>query len=273
MMNPSIFRNRGRSGFTLIEAVIVITLTGIIGAVVAIFISAPVKAYFDVARRAEITDVADGAVRRIARDIHLALPNSVRVTDSNHTIEFLLTHTGGRYRIEKGVGTDDPLDFDATDTSFDVLGSVSDMVQNVDQIVIYNLGISGADAYVGDNRVTYTGTSGTVSNITFGAKQFPFDSPGHNFHVVSGAVTYRYDTVARTLTRYSGYTITSGTPTLSGAAVIATNVTDCVFTYDAGLTQRSGLVTMRISIASTSTTGGGTETVSLYHAVHVNNAP
>ncbi|HJW54946.1 MAG TPA: prepilin-type N-terminal cleavage/methylation domain-containing protein, partial [Burkholderiaceae bacterium] len=66
-------------GFTLLEAIIVIAITGIIAAVVAVFIVKPVQGYVDSARRAEMTDTADTALRRISRDLHLALPNSVRV--------------------------------------------------------------------------------------------------------------------------------------------------------------------------------------------------
>ncbi|TAN77825.1 MAG: type II secretion system protein, partial [Gallionella sp.] len=60
--------------------VMVIVITGIIGSMVAVFIKAPVQQYFDVARRADMTDTADTALRRITRDLRLALPNSVRVT-------------------------------------------------------------------------------------------------------------------------------------------------------------------------------------------------
>ena len=66
-------------GFTLIEAVMVITITGIVAAMVAIFIRTPIQSYFDLERRVEMTDTADTALRRIARDSRLALPNSVRV--------------------------------------------------------------------------------------------------------------------------------------------------------------------------------------------------
>ena len=69
----------GQHGFTLIEAIMVITITGIIAAVVAIFIRQPVDAYLDTARRAALTDIADTTARRIGRDLQGALPNSVRV--------------------------------------------------------------------------------------------------------------------------------------------------------------------------------------------------
>ncbi|NCN89388.1 MAG: prepilin-type N-terminal cleavage/methylation domain-containing protein, partial [Gallionella sp.] len=53
-------------GFTLIEMIVVIVITGIIAGIVAIFIKAPVQGYVDSARRAELTDIADTAVRRLA---------------------------------------------------------------------------------------------------------------------------------------------------------------------------------------------------------------
>ena len=111
---------RRQRGFTLVEAVVVIAITGIIASVVAVFIRAPIEGYFDAARRAELTDVADTAVRRFSRDVHLALPNSVRITSTPSTIaiEFLLTSAGGRYRAEPGVPGDDILDFTQDDQSF-----------------------------------------------------------------------------------------------------------------------------------------------------------
>lgn len=261
-------------GFTLVEAVIVIAITGIIAAVVAIFIQAPVKGYFDSARRAEMTDIADTALRRMSRDVHRALPNSVRITNGGRSMEFLLTSAGGRYRVAMGAAGNDILDFTQNDTSFDLLGPAlafaptTTALQN--QIVIYNLGIPGADAYAGDNRRSYAGGAG--SNIQINSTSpFPFDSPSHSFQVVDTPVSYRCDPAAgvNTLTRYSGYPIAAlqPDPPASGGALLAQNVSDCRFVYEAGITERSGLASMRLSLTQDG------ETVSLYHEVHVNNVP
>jgi MSHA biogenesis protein MshO len=96
-MMRSIQAKTCQRGFTLIEMIVVITITAIISAVVAVFLRAPIQGYFDASRRADLTDTADSAMRRISRDLHLALPNSVRVSSSgNPAIEFLQTRTGGR---------------------------------------------------------------------------------------------------------------------------------------------------------------------------------
>ena len=115
MMNS----RRQLRGFTLVEMIVVIVITGIIGGIVAIFIRAPVQGYVDSARRAEMTDIADTAMRRISRDLRLALPNSVRVTStcSGPTtcyVEFIPTTGGGRYRDSKdSSGNGNPLIFTA----------------------------------------------------------------------------------------------------------------------------------------------------------------
>ncbi len=255
----------------------VIVITGIIGGIVAVFLKAPVQQYMDVARRAEMTDIADTALRRITRDLRLALPNSVRVAgtcDGTATcfIEFLPTSGGGRYRA--GLPGDE-LDFLAADTSFEVLGPIPAAVAG-DQIVVYNLGITGADAYAGDNRTAYGSTAGTILNIT--SKLFPFDSPGHRFHVISTPVSYACDG-AGTLWRYWGYAIQAAQPAsvaaldaliaVQGArARLATNVSSCRFAYDANVVaQRSGLVNIHLAITKDG------ETATLYNAAHVSNQP
>ena len=49
---------RRASGFTLVEAVLVIMLTGVVAVMAGTFIKAPVTSYADQARRAELGDAA-----------------------------------------------------------------------------------------------------------------------------------------------------------------------------------------------------------------------
>ncbi len=266
---------RCSAGFTLVEIVVVIVITGVISASVAVFLRHPVQGYVDAARRAEMSDSADTALRRMARDIKLALPNSIRLTDGGKTLELLLTRTGGRYRTE-GPGF---LDFTQVATSVTQLGPLASGVgQSIvvgDQLVIYNLGIAGADAYTADNSATITGIDNTLPNepvLHFTARQFPFESPDARFQVVSGAVTYACE--GSNLTRYSGYAINSVQPTaasLAGStaarALAASNVSACVFSYTPGVTARAGVVALTLKI----TISG--ESVQLYQEAHVSNVP
>jgi MSHA biogenesis protein MshO len=294
---------RIQDGFTLVEMIMVIVITGIIGGMVAVFLKAPIDQYMDVARRADMTDIADTALRRIGRDLRLALPNSVRVTvvGNNTFLEFLPTTGGGRYRAgaalagaSAGCGSlgSDVLDFTAADTCFEVLGPMPNMVAGAtpDQVVVYNLGIPrpatcpaplpaqcGSDAYQGDNRAAYVATN--ASTITIAARQFPFDSPGRRFQVISRPVTYvcapAPNGINGTLTRYWGYPIQSAQPTALGTltsvnpgAMLAGNVSNCRIGYDAAVVaQRSGLVTMNLGITESG------DTVTLYSATHVSNEP
>ncbi|MEE8613800.1 MAG: type II secretion system protein, partial [Roseateles sp.] len=67
-------------GFTLIEAVMVIAITGVVIGIVALFIAPATTAYFSSSARAQLGDAADTALRRIARDLAQSLPNSARVS-------------------------------------------------------------------------------------------------------------------------------------------------------------------------------------------------
>ncbi|MBI5918897.1 MAG: type II secretion system protein [Nitrosomonadales bacterium] len=264
---------RSQSGFTLVEMVLVITITGILGSMVAVFLRAPVQGYVDSARRAELTDIADTALQRMTRDLRQSLSNSLRVTGAcNGTgacyLEFLPAKGGGRYRTE---APGDVLDFTLADTSFEVLGPLPAIAAG-DSVVIYNLGIAGASAYANDNRAAYTSQAG--STLTVASKLFPFDSPGNRFQVINTPVTYLCDPANGTLRRYWGYAIQAAQPSSTAAAPLATasnallasNVSSCTFTYDT-TSQRIGLVTLRLTVTESG------ESVTLYNAVHVNNIP
>lgn len=286
---------RTQDGFTLVEMVMVIVITGIIGGMVAVFLKAPIQQYIDVGRRADMTDIADTALRRIGRDLRLALPNSVRVTTGTcpggagtcSFLEFLPTSGGGRYRADvassgasAGCGSlaADVLDFSTADTCFEVLGGMPPGFTFAagDLVAVYNLGIPGANAYFAQNTAAINVAGSTTAIIKLNAATllpFPFTSPYARFDIINQAASYVCDTTGKTLMRYT-YSIVGGgvqpTTTLAGGKLLAGNVgAVCSFSYDA-LTvaqQRYGLVTMNLAISEDG------ETVTLYSATHVSNVP
>ncbi len=249
----------------------VIVITGILASMVAVFIQKPVQGFFDTARRAALVDAADTALRRISRDFREALPNSVRV--SGTALEFLHVRSAGRYREQVAPGgVGDPLVFNSADTSFDVLGPAVS-VQSGDSVVVYNLGMTGADAYEGTStsrRVAAAPFGASLANVAItSATAFPFASPARRFQIVDTPVSYVCS--GTQMRRYSGYailTVQPVPPAVSGA-LIADKIAagGCSFAYLTGPSQREALITLSLNLTDS------VETVSLIYQVHVNNVP
>ena len=284
-----------QSGFTLIELIMVIVIMGVIGGIVSVFMKGPIDAYFDSARRAALTDVADTVARRVARDIQRALPNSIRTKDTSgsgvtNCLEFIPTKTGGRYRAEaESPGVGDFLDFNTADTSFNMLGLNSALPSDqqispgppADVIVVYNLGIPGSDAYTTTgssiNTATVTSVGGTGStatetNIGIFARQFPLASGTYRFHVVPGGeLMVSYVCSASTLRRTSSSAFSAAASCPATGSIVASNI-DCTgtwFNYTGSDLQRNALVSMVLKVSDSSSG----ESVTLQHEVHVSNTP
>jgi MSHA biogenesis protein MshO len=294
-------------GFTLIEMIMVIVITGILSGMVAVFIKGPVESYFDMARRAELTDVADTAVRRMARDIRSSVPNTLRnPPGSDQCIEFMPAKAGARYRAEQtATSTGNVLDFTTTDDRFEMLGlnsplPASERIAAGDIVVVYNDGSVSGDAYSGANAIAIAGLCETSApcpavlaestEVTFAAagatifarKALPSASPANRFLVLpSNEQVVSFDCSSGTLYRYSrditARTTTWSTPATCAAmtagatrATLANNVT-CSLKYEApGSGTGSGRFGL-VSISLGMTQSG--ETVSLYHQVHVDGTP
>ncbi len=247
-----------QSAFTLVELVIVIAITGVIAGAVALFVLRPVQSFEAQARRADLVDLAESALRRIQRDVRRALPNSVRITcdgslppctggETRWALELIRTRVGARYREGAGQGpsaggiptTATPclLDFTAADDSFAVVGTLNDTPAAGDRLVISNWDSRGAaaNAYAGDN-ITPTTTTINLTladpscdgedriNFTDGGPApflFPFRSdPHHRFFIVDAAnpITYLCDAGAQNVTRFAAYTYTLDQTAVDSAA-------------------------------------------------------
>ena len=168
-------------GFTLVELIVVIVITGILSTFIAQFIIQPINAYSEVARRTRLVDVAGRVMHKIRMDVREALPNSLR-TGCNRTVdgesfdtcmEFLRAPFGGRYRID-GTGSANELKISNStglplpDNGFEMLVPFSAddrdaIVRNTNlaavcadddfyvHVVINNQGTPGADAWEMDN--------------------------------------------------------------------------------------------------------------------------
>lgn len=291
MMRPERAQSR-QSGFTLVEAIIAIVITGIVAGIVAVFVVRPIQGYLDTVRRAGMSDTADTALRRMAYDIRSAVPNSVRVDPSGRFVEFIPTRDGGRYRAQRdnagcAVATPSNPIYNVDDCrpadngSFDVMGPPVTGT-NGDFVVIFNTGQIGLDAYQSNQNRRMIFSTGSKVQFQATSNLFPpYESPTQRFQIVPAAGPVSFGCVAAAaapgsgglalyrFTRYrSGVDDWSAQPlTLTGAsALLAGDLSSCSFSY-LPLSAASALLILRIAVQREN------ETITLVHEVHVDNTP
>ena len=305
-VNHTVSRHRGQlprraaAGFSLVELVMVIVIGGVMATTLLVFFKPALEGYLATRARADLTAQADRAVRRIVRDVRLAVPNSIRTPDAQ-CVEMVPSSTGGRMRNGPDTVNDSgpsctpsatcaaPFDTGQAMTVFDVLTPLIDLPQPGDWVVVGNQNPS--QVYSGANRavissVTTPAVTQGRHRITIPSTQFPIGYDGARFTVVpaeQGPVFYVCSGADGTLNaqgdgkgtlyRLMNYgfnaTYPSACPATSGGDVLATRVRSCSFVYDPnqGATQQNGFVWMEIELAHLN------EAAHLVMGAHIANSP
>lgn len=273
-----LYRNPSRAaGFSLVEMIMVIVITGIIAGIVAVFMSSPLQSYVDANRRADLTDAADLVLRRMSREIRQALPNSVRVTTSggNYWIEFIATSGGGSYvptsALYSTVGQ-------FTLTVASTMPANPGIVQN-DYIAINNTGSGYQNVYTCINQLhcnvmQVMGIAGQNLTVLPVSTNTAFESaPGSSrFQLIPGdvkAVSFSCPSAAfGQLRRYANYVPSSAQRTSDGAdrVLVAENVR-CHVSFPDTL-QTFGVLVVTLTLQDRS----GEESVTLMREIHIDNA-
>lgn len=287
---------RREQGFSLVEIVVVMVLVGIIGGVLAMQLGPTIQGYLAISRRATLTGEADTALRRIVAEVRSAVPNSLRQV-SAQCVELVPTIEGGRMRTGPDVANAAApgvfLDGFTAGSAFDVLTrfvnpvAAGDLVvignQNTDDLYALNSPTVAAIASVTNNPA---GTSTGQHRITLSAARIlPQGHEGGRFVVVPNnqrSVSYVCDGAGTDTGGANGtgilYRITRNVlaaapdcpaTNLATAAIVATNVERCVFSYspNVGATQESGFLQLQLTLRSNG------ESVPLSLGAHVDNVP
>lgn len=289
MMCPHCPASRSR-GFTLVELIIVLMITSIIGVVLAKVIPPAFNSYIDQRTRADLTDQADTALRRMLRDVRRAVPNSIRIP-SDQCFELVPSASGGRYRANIDTtcsGCSMALDTSQATTTFDVLTTLQTTPAVGDWVVVDNQ--TSNDVYAGNNRSALTAIATPTAaaghhRLTVNSKQFPVGYDGGRFMIVAnnqqsvfyicsgadGTVDAQGNGKGTLYRLVRGFTSAypGSCPATTGADVVATRVKSCTFVYDPnqGATQQSGFVWTQIELSRNN------ESATLAEGAHVSNLP
>lgn len=287
-------------GFTLVELIVVMVITGVLAGILVVFFRPAINSYVSVVNRAELTDVADSAMRTMLRDIRLAVPNSFR-SPNNSCFEMIPTSAGGRYRnaadtVSPGSA---PVDTSAPTLAFDVVTPLFTQPAVGDWVVVNNQNTN--DAYTGANRAQIAAAgpppppaAPAPPNPALGQLRITLAAPGMTFPaghdsarfvIVPGAqgpVFYSCHDVGLDtkgngkgiLYRFSNYGFnpalpgTCPTPTAT-TPVVATGISQCILTFDPnpGAIQGAGYVEIKLQLTVNN------ESVELLSGAHTDNLP
>ena len=267
------------SGFTLIEIVITMVLLGILAGVLAPMFVSSMDAYSDTAARNELTARGRLALERLARELRLAVPNSVRIVANaggNPGLEFVTSKIGGRY-IDNGDR------FNSADYTFrfrpnanlagiDLLGTAYNNWVNTDFIVIGNYtpvtlqaGTTTAQLAAGPVDTDRDGDGiNEVQNLAFaGGEQFSFSSPTNQYQIADNTHEVGLNGTSIRWLRTAGITGYDGAGDWGGANAILVNADVLAVTFNLTFSL------LRIDLALTE----NGETVNLSQEIQVRNTP
>lgn len=87
-------------GFTLIEVVFVVVILGIVASIGSHFMVSAVEGYRVTQTRVQLANRGRVALEQMARQLRLAVPNSVRVSDTGNCVEFMPVVAASHYRSQ-----------------------------------------------------------------------------------------------------------------------------------------------------------------------------
>ena len=267
-----LMQRRSNHGFTLIEAIIVIVILGLLSAVGSQFIVTAMNSYSKVEVRSALVQRGRLAIEQITREIHMSLPNAIRVSDSGLCMEFMPIVGSTKYHK--------------------TLPDVSNSVTPVSSINTssFTLGMGEAKhvvvgAFTPIEVYQSASTSARVDIGVLGSPPYsviPLDSSGHTFfrnsinqRVFITDDPVRYCVNGGNLLRYSGYgllttplddSVPSGIDDLVSHEVAAI-AGDEAFELSPGSQDINMALYIKLAFSK------GMETVDLNHQVLVRNVP
>lgn len=266
-------RGQLQYGFTLIELIAVIVVLGILATIGTGFVVKTTEAYQRTQTRALLVNTSRQALERMTRQLRVALPYSVRITNSGQCIEFMPIAAGGNY-IDGNTATSFP---DAVPDSSNNAPATSQIA--VAPYVIstifgtplhITIGALSADEIYASPYVSRADFNPTSTNMLlqlYTPKRWQRNSINKRFYLLTDPQAFCL--VGSELHFYSGIPITSGSvPVGVSPSIIARNVTATTpFALQMGSENRNIRINFSLNFTS------GDETIGYTQGVLIRNVP
>lgn len=257
-------------GFTLVELVVVLVVVAALGVGITNFIGRSVQGVSDTAERQKLAQIAWIVSEKLSRSLRDALPNSVRLNASGSCIEFIPTLAGSDYLSVPVAAS--AVGFEAI--PFSNYGAAQ-LNTSLDRVAVFPSAIAGlynlsARAVISPtiSAINSGSTPGALQLVLSGAHQFLADSPVRRLYIVQNPQMYCFE--GSRLNLYRDYGYRSAMPTTSGLAssVIATDIVQGRFEYNAGTLARTGLINVLFEVSE-----GGSAAQAVNQEVQLRNVP
>ncbi|MFO1388069.1 type II secretion system protein J [Cellvibrio sp.] len=255
-------------GFTLIEIIAVIVVLSILAVLGGKFVVESTQAYQSTQTKSRLINTSRQALERMSRQLRIALPYSLRITNNSACLEFLPIASGGNYPDY----VPDSVNSAAKKTTLDV----SPHSIGFGTAIYVSIGaMAPGELYGASPSSLATLTSRSVNVINFSPeKGWKQNSINKRFYLLDRPQAFCI--VNNQLRFYADQDVTAGeVNTNSAFSLLAENVTSPTvpFALTLGSENRNTIVQFNITFAQANTLKGGTESVNMNHSVMIRNVP
>lgn len=261
----------------MVELVVSMLIATILAGFVGMTMTTPVQAYLAQARRAELSDSAETAMRSVARDVRGALPESLRwgFVGGFQALEMIEVSGVAGYRTWV---TGDSLDIGTPDNRFDVAGAQT-TGRPLNRLVVgpnRDPAFPNLDPYLNTAVITPAGQPITTFNTTQVRLQslhtFPSPgSPSQRAYAVVGSILYVCNTTAGVLLRYDNLAIQQTMAPAGAGVIVARDIAACTFRTQPSAAEHGGIAIVEITVSRAN--GANTESLRMMRQLRVENRP
>jgi MSHA biogenesis protein MshO len=210
----AIVNRNGSAGFTLIELIAVIVILSVVASIGTGFVVKTTEAYYRTQTRALLVNTSRQALERMTRQLRIALPYSVRITNAGNCVEFMPIAAGGNYFS--------PVPDDENLAAATATIAASPVVIDFGTPRFVTIGAMAADEIYGGSaasRANYA--SGNI--VLTAAKRWRRNSINRRYYLLDDPQAFCV--VGDELRYYEGIDVTAASVNVaSGSSIIARNV-------------------------------------------------